>query len=196
MKNKKYSVYIIAAVVVLLGIFAIITYNKLVAKDEKVKLQWNQLQSAYQRRVDLIPNLVNVVKGQTDFEKTTLEQIAAARAKASAITYAANEPTTDKVTQSNQAQNELAAATNNFIAVIEKYPNLTGTEAFKGLQTQLEGTERRIKFSRKDFNDAVADYNASVRSFPVNLVAGIFGFKSKEGFKADTGADKAVEIKF
>jgi len=196
MKNKKYSGYIIGAVLILLGIFVVSAYNKLVSKDEKVKLQWNQLQSAYQRRVDLIPNLVNVVKGQTDFEKNTLEQIAAARAKASAITYSAYEPTTDKVTLSNQAQNELATATNNFIAVVERYPNLTGTEAFKGLQTQLEGTERRIKFSRKDFNDAVADYNSSVRSFPVNLVAGILRFKAKEGFQADAGADKAVEIKF
>lgn len=196
MKNKRYSGYIVGAVLVLLGIFVITTYNKLVKKEENVKLQWNQLQSAYQRRVDLIPNLVNVVKGLTDFEQTTLTQITAARAKASAITYSATEPTTDKVKLSTDAQNELAAATNNFIAVVEKYPNLTGTEAFKGLQTQLEGTERRVKFSRKDFNDAIADYNGSVRGFPVNLVAGVFGFKAREGFQSDTGADKAVEIKF
>lgn len=196
MNKKRYSGYIVGAVVVLLGIFLMTSYNGLVKKEEKVKQQWNEVQSSYQRRTDLIPNLVNVVKGQADFEQTTLLKIAEARAKAGSVTTTTGELTAENYNKQNAAQNELASATNQLIAVVEKYPALQGTEAFRGLQTQLEGTERRIKFSRKDFNDAIAAYNSSVRSFPTNLVAGIFGFKSKEGFQSDAGAEKAIEIKF
>lgn len=196
MKNKRYSGYIVGAVIILIGILVITSYNKLVNQDEKVKLQWSEVQNAYQRRTDLIPNLVNVVKGQTDFEQTTLQKVTEARAKASSVNFSAEELTAEKIQQSNQAQNELAKATNNLIIVIEKYPNLTGAEAFRGLQTQLEGTERRVKFARKDFNDAIAAYNSSVRSFPASLIARLFGFKSKEGFQSDAGAEKAIEIKF
>jgi LemA protein len=174
----------------------ITSYNKLVNQDEKVKLQWSEVQNAYQRRTDLIPNLVNVVKGQTDFEQTTLQKVTEARAKASSVNFSAEELTPEKIQQSNKAQNELATATNNLIIVIEKYPNLTGAEAFRGLQTQLEGTERRVKFARKDFNEAIAAYNSSVRSFPASLIARLFGFKSKEGFQSDAGAEKVIEIKF
>jgi LemA protein len=196
MNKKRYSGYIVGAVVVLLGIFIITTYNGLVKKEEKVKQQWNEVQSSYQRRTDLIPNLVNVVKGQADFEQTTLQKIVEARAKAGSLTTTTGELTAENYNKQNAVQNELASATNQLIAVVEKYPTLQGTEAFRGLQTQLEGTERRIKFSRKDFNDAIAAYNSSVRSFPTNLVAAIFGFKSKEGFQSDAGAEKAIEIKF
>jgi len=196
MNKKRFSGYIVGAVLVLLGIFLMTTFNALVKKEEKVKLQWNEVQNAYQRRIDLVPNLVNVVKGQADFEQTTLQKIAEARAKAGQVTSTASELTEENYRQQNAAQNELAAATNNLIAVVEKYPNLQGTEAFRGLQTQLEGTERRIKFARKDFNDAIAAFNSSVRSFPTNLIAGIFGFQSKEGFQSDAGAEKAIEIKF
>jgi len=196
MNKKRFSGYIVGAVLILLGIFLMTTFNALVKKEEKVKLQWNEVQNAYQRRIDLVPNLVNVVKGQADFEQTTLQKIAEARAKAGQVTTTASELTEENYRQQNAAQNELAAATNNLIAVVEKYPNLQGTEAFRGLQTQLEGTERRIKFARKDFNDAIAAFNSSVRSFPTNLIAGIFGFQSKEGFQSDAGAEKAIEIKF
>ena len=196
MNSKRYSGYIVGAVIVLLGIFIITTYNGLVKKEEKVKLQWNEVQSAYQRRTDLIPSLVNVVKGQADFEQTTLQKIAEARARAGSVITTTRELTAENYNRQNAVQNELAAATNQLIAVVEKYPKLQGTEAFRGLQTQLEGTERRIKFSRKDFNDAIAGYNSSVRSLPTNLVAGIFGFKSKEGIQSDAGAEKAIEIKF
>ena len=196
MNKNRYSGYIIGAVLVLLAIFVITTYNGLVKKEEKVKLQWNEVQSAYQRRADLVPSLVNVVKGQTDFEQTTLQKIAEARAKVGQVTTTTGELTAENYKQQNAAQNELASATNRLIAVVEKYPVLQGADAFRGLQTQLEGTERRIKFSRKDFNDAIAAYNSSVRSFPTSLVAGILGFKSKEGFQSDAGADKAIEIKF
>jgi LemA protein len=196
MKNKRYSGYIVGAIIILIGILVITSYNKLVNQDEKVKLQWSEVQNAYQRRTDLIPNLVNVVKGQTDFEQTTLQKVTEARAKASSVNFSAEELTPEKIQQSNKAQNELATATNNLIIVIEKYPNLTGAEAFRGLQTQLEGTERRVKFARKDFNEAIAAYNSSVRSFPASLIARLFGFKSKEGFQSDAGAEKVIEIKF
>jgi LemA protein len=194
--NKRYSGYIIGAALLLLGIVAVSMYNGLVKKEEKVKLQWNEVQNACQRRIDFIPNVVNVVKGQADFEQTTLQKLTEARAKASTANIGAAELNAEKIQQHTAAQNELAAAANNLIITIEKYPDLQGTQAFRGLQTQLEGTERRIKIARKDFNDAIAAYNSAVRSFPTSLLAGIAGFKAREGFQSDAGAENAVEIKF
>ncbi|MBC7625655.1 LemA family protein [Ferruginibacter sp.] len=196
MNNKRRSGYIIGGIIVLLGIFLITTYNGLVKKEELVKLQWNEVQNSYQRRIDFIPNVVNVVKGQANFEQTTLQQLAEARAKASAVTVSGSDLTAENFKQQSAAQDGLAAATNRLLITVEKYPELQGAAAFKGLQTQLEGTERRIKIARKDFNVAIADYNSSVRSFPTKIVAGIFGFKAREGFQSDAGADRSVEIKF
>ncbi len=195
MNKKKYTGFIVAGVLVVIGIYLITTYNALVNKDEKVKLQWNEVENAYQRRLSLIPNLVNVVKGQADFEQTTLQKIAEARSKAAGINLS-GEVSADKFAQHNAAQNELAAAANNLIISIEKYPTLKGTAAFAGLQTQLEGTENRIKIARKDFNEAIAVYNNASRQFPASMVAGLFGFKAREGFQADTGSDKSIVIKF
>jgi LemA protein len=195
MNKKKYTGFIVMGVLVLLGIYLITTYNSLVNKDEKVKLQWNEVENAYQRRLSLIPNLVNVVKGQADFEQTTLQKIAEARSKAAGISLT-GDVSADKYSQHNTAQNELAAATNNLIISIEKYPSLKGTAAFAGLQTQLEGTENRIKIARKDFNEAIAVYNNAARRFPTSVVAGLFSFKTREGFQADTGSDKSIVIKF
>ncbi len=196
MNNKRRSGYIIGGIIVLLGIFLITAYNGLVKKEEQVKLQWNEVQNAYQRRNDFIPNVVNVVKGQANFEQTTLQQLTEARAKATAVNITGNEISADKFNQQTAAQDGLAAATNRLLITVEKYPELKGAAAFKGLQTQLEGTERRIKVARKDFNVAIADYNSSVRSFPTKVVAGIFRFKAREGFQSDAGADRSVEIKF
>ena len=190
------SGYIIGAVVIVIGIFLMINYNGLVKKEEQVKLQWNEVQNAYQRRTDFIPNVVNIVKGQTSFEQTTLVQVTEARAKASAVTVSANNLTADGYNQQIAAQDGLAAATNRLLITVEKYPDLKGTAAFRGLQTQLEGTERRIKVARKDFNRSIQEYNSSVRSFPTKIVAGLFGFKAKDGFQSDAGANRAVEIKF
>ena len=190
------SGYIIGAVVIVIGIFLMINYNGLVKKEEQVKLQWNEVQNAYQRRTDFIPNVVNIVKGQTSFEQTTLVQVTEARAKASAVTVSANNLTADGYNQQVAAQDGLAAATNRLLITVEKYPDLKGAAAFKGLQTQLEGTERRIKVARKDFNRSIQEYNSSVRSFPTKIVAGLFGFKAKDGFQSDAGANRAVEIKF
>ena len=196
MNNKRYSGYIIGGIIVLIGIYVIVTFNSLVKKEEKVKLQWNEVQNAYQRRTDFIPNVVNVVKGQADFEQTTLVKITEARAKAQAVTVSSGELSADTYNRQMAAQNELASATNRLVIAVEKYPELKGAAAFEGLQTQLEGTERRIKIARKDFNTAIAGYNGSVKSFPTKIVAGILGFKPREGFQSDAGADKAVEIKF
>ncbi len=182
--------YIIAGIIVVAGILSYTTYNTLVKKEEKVKLQWNEVQNVYQRRLDLIPNLVNTVKGGADFEKTTLQKIAEARAAAvSGITAS-------EYNQVTEAQNQVAAATNRLLINVENYPELQGTRAFADLQVQLEGTERRIKFARTDFNTAIADYNSTIRSFPANVIGGMFGFSAKDGFTSDPGADKAVEINF
>jgi LemA protein len=196
MNNKSYGGYILAAVFVLLAIFSITTYNKLVGKEELVKKQWNEVNSAYQRRVDLIPNLVNVVKGQADFEQTVLQQLTEARAKATSTTVSTAELNADAYNKQTLVQNELATAASRLLITVEKYPVLKGTEAFAGLQTQLEGTERRIKIARKDFNAAIADYNSFVKSFPTNIIGSLFGFKSKDGFQSDAGADKSIEVKF
>lgn len=193
--NRSRGLLIGGAVLLLLIVWIITSYNGLVSKEETMKKQWAEVQSTYQRRLDLIPSLVNVVKGEASFESSTLEQIAAARAKA--LSGAGNaELTAENYSSQEQAQNELAGAANRMIVLIEKYPTLKGTAAFSGLQTQLEGTERRVRVARKDFNGAVAAYNKSVRGFPSGIVAKLFGFKVKEGFTADAGADKAVEIKF
>lgn len=196
MNKKRYSGFIIGGLLVLLGIYLIVTYNSLVKKEEKVKLTWNEVQNAYQRRLDLVPNIVNVVKGGAEFEQTTLQKIVEARAKATAITVSGNDVSADQFNKQTQAQDELAAATNRLMITVEKYPDLKGTAAFSGLQTQLEGTERRIKFARKDFNAAIQTYNSAVKTFPTNLVSKLFGFPPKEGFTADAGTDKATEIKF
>ena len=196
MNKKRYSGYIIGGLLVVIGIWLITTYNGLVSKEEKVKLQWNEVQNAYQRRIDLIPNLVNTVKGQADFEQTTLVNVTEARSKAMSVNVSTTSLSAEKYNQQVAAQDDLATATNRLVIAVEKYPELKGAAAFEGLQTQLEGTERRIKVSRKDFNGAIANYNSSVRSFPTKMIAGIFGFNPMEGFASDTGADRSIEIKF
>ena len=195
MQQKRSSGLIIGAIVIIIAIFFIVTYNSLVKKEEMVKLQWNEVQSSYQRRMDFIPNVVNVVKGQAGFEQTTLQIVTAARANAGAVNVG-NQINADSFNKQTAAQDGLATATNKLLITVEKYPELKGTQAFRGLQTQLEGTERRIKVARKDFNVAIEDYNSSVRSFPTKIVAGLFGFKSRDGFQSDAGANKSVEIKF
>jgi len=194
MDNKRRYIFITLSVTILFVIYVVVTYNSLIKKDEKVKLQWNEVQNTYQRRLELIPQLAGVVKGVANFEQTTLQKIAEARAKADVISV--NGISADSYKQQTAVQDELASAANRLLITIENYPNLKGTKAFIGLQVELEGTERRIKVARKDFNDAIAVYNSFVRGFPAKIVAGIFGFKPKEGFQADAGADTSVEIKF
>ena len=196
MQNKRISGYIIGGILIIIGLFLIGNYNSLVKKEELVKLQWNEVQNSYQRRMDFIPNVVNAVKGQANFEQSTLIQVTEARAKAGSINVSSGNVSADQFNQQAAAQDGLAAATNKLLITVEKYPELKGTAAFRGLQTQLEGTERRIKVARKDFNVAIEDYNSTVRSFPTKIVASLFGFKAREGFQSDAGANKSVEIKF
>ena len=183
-------------IVLMVGCGACNGYNGLVKQDEVVKNKWNNVQSDYQRRADLIPNLVNTVKGEANFEQKTLTDVIDARAKATSITVDANTLTPEKVQQFQQAQGQLSTALGRLLAVSENYPNLQTNQAFQGLQVQLEGTENRIKVSRNDFNDAVATYNVKVRSFPMNIFAGMFGFHPKEGFTADAGTDKVPKVQF
>ena len=196
MNTKRYSGYIIGGLLILLGIIVVVSFNGLVKKEEKVKLQWNEVQNAYQRRLDLIPSLVSTVQGGAKYEQNVLEEVIAARAKANYVNVKADEVNAQGYEAQSQAHNELAAASNKLLITVEKYPELKGTKPFETLQTQLERTELRIKVARKDFNDAIETYNGSVRSFPTSLIASIFKFKSQNGFQSDAGANKATEIKF
>jgi len=182
-------------VIALVAIFFFITYNGLVKKDEGVTKTWNNVQSDYQRRLDLIPNLVGAVKASSDYEKETLTKLIEARSKAASLNVTGS-PTYDNYKKTEAANAEVAVSANKVIAVIEQYPDLKTTSSFVRLQDQLIGTERRIKFSRNDFNEAVMNYNKSVRSFPSSIAAGLFGFKVKEGFTADMGTATAPEINF
>lgn len=196
MKTKNLGLIVIVAVILILGGCGCSGYNKIINQDVNVEKAWANVQSDYQRRADLIPNLVNTVKGEANFEQTTLENVIKARASATQIKLDANDLTPEKIAQYQAAQSELSQALSRLLVVTENYPNLRANDAFRGLQTQLEGTENRIKTSRNDFNAAVAEYNLQVRKFPMNLLAGVFGFHAKESFKADAGSEKAPEVKF
>ncbi|MEN9685734.1 MAG: hypothetical protein RLZZ28_1520 [Bacteroidota bacterium] len=196
MSTKNITLIVILALVVILGWSGCNGYNGLVKQDENVSNAWNKVQSDYQRRSDLIPNLVNTVKGEANFEQTTLTKVIEARASATQMKVDAKDLTPEKLQQFQASQGQLSQALGRLLVVSEQYPNLRANEAFRGLQAQLEGTENRIKVARNDFNDAIQSYNVKVRSFPMNIFAGMFGFKTKEGFKAEAGADKAPEVKF
>ena len=172
------------------------TYNGLIAKDEAVATAWGNIQSQYQRRADLIPNLVSTVKGYAKHESETLENVLAARAKATQVTVNADNLTPEKLKQYQAAQGELSQALGRLMAVSENYPNLKANENFSELQAQLEGTENRINESRQIYNSAVQTYNVSVRRFPANIVAGMFGFDKKNQFEAEAGAEKAPKVEF
>jgi len=196
MKKGTLVLIIIIGLVVLLGGCGCGKYNTLVKSDETVKNAWNNVQSDYQRRADLIPNLVNTVKGEANFEKSTLESVIQARASATQIKVDPNDLTPEKVKEFQAAQGQLSQALGRLLAVSEAYPNLRANDAFRKLQDQLEGTENRIKVARNDFNKAVQAYNVDVRTFPTNIFAGMMGFKVKEGFAAEAGSDKAPDVQF
>lgn len=172
------------------------SYNSMVKKDENVKAAWGAVQSQYQRRSDLIPNLVNTVKGAANFEKSTLTSVIEARAKATSIQVDPSKLTPESIQQFQAAQGQLGSALGKLLAVSEAYPDLKANANFQSLQTQLEGTENRINVSRLDFNTAVQDFNSTVRSFPANLTAKMFGFTEKGYFAAEAGADKAPKVSF
>jgi len=190
---KKFLIPIIILAVLILYFGTI--YNSLVKKEEKVKQHWSDLQTTYQRRLDLIPNLVSVVKGVSEFEKSVLQKVAEARSSALAGT-GQQEVTAENYKKQKQLQDSLAANVNRMIVLIEAYPELQALKSYLALQDQLAGTERRIVVAANDFNESVYDYNRSVRAFPTNIVAGISGFKQKEGFESVAGSEKPIEVKF
>lgn len=196
MSTKNITLIAVILGILLLGGCGCSGYNGLVQQDELVKKQWANVQSDYQRRADLIPNLVNTVKGEANFEQTTLTNVVEARAKATKMELKADDLSPEKIKEYQAAQGQLSQALGKLLMVTENYPNLRANDAFRNLQTQLEGTENRIKVSRNDFNDAVKEYNIKVRTLPTSLFAGMLGFKTKEGFAAEAGAEKAPEVKF
>lgn len=195
--KKSYVIIIIIAVVVL-GLYGWMkgTYNSMVSVDESATTALANLQSTYQRRADLIPNLVETVKGYAAHEKETLEGVVAARSKATQITLDPEKMTPEKMKEFQTAQGELSSALGRLIAIQENYPDLKANENFRELQVQLEGTENRINEARNTYNNVVQQYNQTVRTFPNNILAGIFGFETKAKFEAEAGAEKAPQVKF
>jgi LemA protein len=196
MSTKNLTLIVIAVLLLFVGGCACNGYNGLVSQDENVKNAWNNVQSDYQKRTDLVPNLVNTVKGAANFEQQTLTNVVEARAKATQVKIDASNLTPEKLAQFQQAQGQLSGALGRLLAVAENYPTLKATQNFQDLQHTLEGIENGIRNSRNNFNGAVNDYNVKVRSFPMNILSGLFGFKAKTGFTAEPGSDKAPEVKF
>lgn len=190
------STLIIGAIAAVLIIWGISTYNGMVTEEEKATTEWAKVQSAYQRRADLIPNLVEVVKGYASHEKETLEGVIAARAKATQITVDPENLTPEKLQEYQKAQGELGSALGKLMAIQENYPDLKANQNFLDLQKQLEGTENRINEARNSFNTAVQNYNLKVRRFPGSIFAGIFGFSTMAKFEADAAAQNAPTVKF
>ena len=186
----------IAAIAVFLVGCGATKYNAMVNQEEEVSKAWNNVETQYQRRADLIPNLVNTVKGYAAHEKSTFEAVIAARAKATQVTVNPENMTPEKLQQYQAAQGEITSALGRLIAISENYPDLKANENFQELQAQLEGTENRINESRNKFNAAVKTYNVTVRTFPTNIFANIFGFDKKNGFEAEAGASKAHTVEF
>lgn len=196
MKKSTITLFVIGAIVILLAGWVTIQYNGMVANDEAVTTAWAGVESQYQRRSDLIPNLVNTVKGYAAHEKETLEGVVEARAKATQVTVSADNLTPERFAQFQKAQGELSAALGRLMRITENYPQLRTNENFSELQAQLEGTENRINESRLRFNEAVQKYNLSIRRFPGNIFASLFGFEKRDKFEAADGTEQAPEVKF
>lgn len=196
MDMKKSTIIILIAVVAMICGWGAGAYNGLVTAEENVNNQWSNVETQYQRRADLIPNLVNTVKGYATHERETLEGVMEARSKATQITIDPSNLTAEKLQEYQQAQGAVASALGRLIAVSEQYPDLKANQNFLELQAQLEGTENRINVARKNFNDAAQEFNTSIRRFPKSIVAGIFGFERRAYFEAADGADKAPEVQF
>ena len=193
---KSKSFWIIVALAVILFFWTKGVYNNLVTQDEGVKTAWSQVENQYQRRADLIPNLVNTVKGYAAHEMNTLEGVMNARAKATQTTIDPTNLNEETMKQYQAAQGELSNALSRLMVVVERYPELKANENFRELQVQLEGTENRITVERKRFNEVAQGYNTYVRTFPNNILSGIFGFQTKAYFTAEAGAEKAPQVEF
>lgn len=197
-KNKALWITIAIIVVLLFAGYSWVkgTYNTMVTQDEGVKTAWSQVENQYQRRMDLIPNLVNTVKGYATHEKETLEGVVSARAEATKTTIDPSNLNEESMKKFQAAQGELSSALSRLMVVIERYPDLKANQNFSELQAQLEGTENRISVERKRFNETAQSYNTYIRSFPTNILAGMFGFQPKAYFSAESGAEKAPKVEF
>lgn len=191
-------IVVVVLAIVVLGFISWGTkiYNGMVTMQENVTSQWGNVQTAYQRRNDLIPNFVSTVKGAANFEQTTLTQVIEARAKATSVTIDPTKMTAENMQQFQQAQGQVSSALSRLMVVVEKYPELKATQNFRDLQVELEGTENRISVERRKFNEVALVYNTYIRRFPQNFLAGMFGFQIKPYFEAAAGAEKAPEVKF
>ena len=187
---------IVIAVIAVIAIYFTSTYNSMVAQEEAVSTAWSNVENQYQRRSDLIPNLVNTVKGYAAHEKETFDAVVSARAKATQTTVSIDDLTPEKMQAYKRAQGEVGSALSRLLAVTENYPELKANENFKELQAQLEGTENRISVERRKFNETARGYNTAIRKFPRNIVAGMFGFEKHPYFEAEEGSEKAPEVKF
>lgn len=187
---------IIIAVIAVIAIYGVSSYNSMVSQEEAVRTAWSNVENQYQRRADLIPNLVNTVKGYAAHEKETFDAVVSARAKATQTTVSIDDLTPEKMEAYQRAQGEVGSALSRLLAVTENYPELKANENFQTLQAQLEGTENRISVERRNFNDVARAYNTSIRRFPKNIFAGMFGFEKRPYFEAQEGAEKAPEVKF
>ena len=197
-KNKALWITLAIIVVLLFAGYSWVksTYNTMVTQDEGVKTAWSQVENQYQRRMDLIPNLVNTVKGYATHEKETLEGVVSARAEATKTTIDPSNLNEESMKKFQAAQGELSSALSRLMVVLERYPDLKANQNFSELQAQLEGTENRISVERKRFNETAQSYNTYIRSFPTNILAGMFGFQPKAYFSAESGAEKAPKVEF
>jgi len=192
----KKILWIVLIAIVGLGGYSLTKYNDLMRAEEDINSVWGNVESAYQRRADLIPNLVNAVKGQANFEKETLTAVMDARSKATAVTINPNTATEDEMAKFQAAQQDVNSSLSRLLVTVEKYPEFKAHEGFLNLQAQLEGTENRINTERNNFNAAVKEYNKQVREMPTKIAAMIMGFKAKPQFKAEAGAEKAPVVNF
>ena len=196
MKKLLYKIILCLAALTATGTLTSCNYNSLVDKQQTVDQAWAQVENQYQRRADLIPNLVNTVKGYSTHESETLQKVTEARAKATSITIDAENLNEETLAKFQQAQGELSQALKSLLAVSDAYPELKANENFMALQAQLEGTENRIATERRRYTEAVKEYNTAIKKFPTTIYAGWFGFEPKPQFKAEAGAEKAPEVKF
>lgn len=196
MKKKWITPVIIVAVIVMLVAWCASSYNSLVAQEEGVSTAWSNVENQYQRRSDLIPNLVNTVKGYAAHEKETLDAVVSARAKATQTHIDPDNLTPENIAAYQQAQNAVGSALSRLLVTVERYPDLKANENFKELQAQLEGTENRISVERRKFNEVARMFNTDIRRFPKNIIAGMFGFEKRPYFEAQEGSEKVPEVKF
>lgn len=193
---KKHTGIVLLAIVAVIAIWGISAYNGLVSMDEGAQAKWSDVETQYQRRADLIPNLVNTVKGYAAHESETLQAVVEARAKATSVTVDPSNITAEQMASFQAAQDGVSSALSRLLVTVEQYPDLKANENFKELQAQLEGTENRISVARKDYNDTSRKYNTALRAFPKNIIAGLCGFEKKPYFEAQEGSQQAPSVQF